>query len=213
MPLCALLVLITVVLTSCNHAIEKIILSTNDCEIVVGETYHLTYSIFPDTAENSGLKWESADETVAVVDEHGIISAISSGQTTITISSSNGIIESCSVTVLQKTAYDSLSDEEKTFVDCLLKYASSFKNPASISIRAIMDMSLGVDGSAYFVDISAQNGFGGNTVSTFLLCDDAKVEGFPEYSNGIFDIGSLPLTNDDDFDLQLINDAIQEELS
>lgn len=79
--------------------VTGIVLSTNSCEIVEGETFQLSYTLFPANASDYGLDWKSADETVASVDESGRIKAIAPGQTTISISNTEGFIATCSTTV------------------------------------------------------------------------------------------------------------------
>jgi len=79
--------------------ITNIILSTNTCEVVEGQDYVLNYTLYPNNASNYGLEWKSADEKVATVDGTGTIKGISPGQTTVSVSTFEGIVMTCSVTV------------------------------------------------------------------------------------------------------------------
>lgn len=66
--------------------VTDIVLSTNSTELVVDEKFQLNYTLFPDNASDYGIKWKSADENVAVIDEDGSVLAISPGQTTLSAS-------------------------------------------------------------------------------------------------------------------------------
>lgn len=64
-----------------------------------GEKTHLISS-FPDAAENKKTTWKSSDESVAKVDEQGLVTAISEGQASITaISDDQNKTASCQVVV------------------------------------------------------------------------------------------------------------------
>ena len=78
--------------------VTSIVLSTNACEIAEGESFQLSYTLFPENASDYGLNWKSADPNVATVSD-GNISAVGVGQTTISISNTDGFIATCSVTV------------------------------------------------------------------------------------------------------------------
>ena len=182
--------------------ITSIVLSTNSCELTEDETYKLEYTLFPEGVKDEGLVWKSANAAVAEVDQFGIIKALSAGQTTITLSTPEGVVATCAVTVNLKPAYDRLEQHEKAFVDTCLKHINQFKNPDSLVIKAIEDN----DGS-WIVKYSAQNGFGGNTVSIKYLSEDS---GFWDWE----DLGlslNMTITPDDSFDIDLINQAINEK--
>ncbi|MDE6297142.1 MAG: leucine-rich repeat protein, partial [Muribaculaceae bacterium] len=56
----------------------------------VGQTAQLTASVTPADASNPALMWISADPEVASVDQNGLVTFISGGATTITVSSTDG---------------------------------------------------------------------------------------------------------------------------
>lgn len=180
----------------------NIVLSTNTTSMQEGETFTLSYSLFPDNASDYGINWRSADESVAAVNAAGEIYALKAGQTTISASNSDGIMATCSVTVELKAAYERLSDGDKEFVDCALKYIGSFKNPDSVVIRAI-------EGKKGFwtVKVSAQNGFGGTNTTVYFLTDTV---GFWNYES--FDLDTdVEIKPDLSFNIDLINEAIADK--
>ena len=64
----------------------------------IGESGTLTATVLPNNATDKSVTWTSSDQSVAMV-EDGKVTAIESGTTTITATTSNGKTASCSVTV------------------------------------------------------------------------------------------------------------------
>lgn len=95
----------------------NIVLSTNTYEITEGEETTISYTLFPSNANDYGLEWKSADDTVATVNESGCIKAVAPGQTTISVSNTEGLFATCSVTVKKAlpnfvTLYSKWSNEK-----------------------------------------------------------------------------------------------------
>lgn len=181
--------------------ITGVVLSTNSIELTVEEELQLHYTLFPENASDYGMIWKSADTSVAVVDDKGNVRAKHHGQTTISVSNENGIMATCSVTVIQKPAYERLTDKEKKFVDCVLKHIDIFKNPDSVVVKEIEKG--GVSGSIdWTVNLSAMNGFGGITNEVYYLGED---RGFwePIFETEVY----FP---DENYNIDLINEAIND---
>ncbi|MBR6878187.1 MAG: choice-of-anchor J domain-containing protein [Bacteroidales bacterium] len=62
-------------------------ITAEDVTMVNGETAIISYAVTPDNATDASVTFTSADETIATVDENGIVSGMSAGETTITIAS------------------------------------------------------------------------------------------------------------------------------
>ena len=83
-----------------------------------GESTQLVATVLPEDATNKAVNWTSSDETVAVVDEQGIVTAISIGKASITATTTDGtnLSSTCVVTVRadlsQYDNYLSLNDVE-----------------------------------------------------------------------------------------------------
>lgn len=69
--------------------IEQITLAQTEITMKPGETYQVEYTISPQEAEGE-LKWESSDEFVAQVDDKGCITALESGDCTVTVNADSG---------------------------------------------------------------------------------------------------------------------------
>lgn len=80
--------------------VESIEISGIDkTDLAVKETLRTKVSISPSDAEDKTITWTSSDESVATVDEYGIVTAVGGGEATITASSSNDVESSFDVHV------------------------------------------------------------------------------------------------------------------
>ncbi len=183
--------------------ITGIVLATDEKTIKVDETFKIDYTLFPENASNYGLSWKSADNTVASVDSEGYVTGVSEGQTSVTLYNDEGLMTTCKIVVEPKSAYEQLSEKEKSFVDLCLQKLGKFKNPDSIVIKGLYNR--GKD--EWTVKISAQNSFGGNTTEVYFL---DKGLGFYNYKMAGID-KKLTIKPDSSFNIDLINDAIKEK--
>ncbi|MDE5685599.1 MAG: Ig-like domain-containing protein [Paramuribaculum sp.] len=86
-------------------------LSQSEIKLTAGQTAQVTATV-ENAADDSLIEWESADETVATVDQNGEITAVNPGTTTIT-AKCNDASASCEVTVVPPTTI-ALSQNELT---------------------------------------------------------------------------------------------------
>ena len=71
-------------------AVEKIELDQEELAMLPTDEIILVATITPDDASDKGIKWTSSDESVAIVDNIGKVSARSIGSTTITATTTDG---------------------------------------------------------------------------------------------------------------------------
>lgn len=64
-----------------------------------GDICQLTAMIIPDWADDITAVWSSDDESVAIVDENGLVTAVGEGSCKITAASVNGRSDACAITV------------------------------------------------------------------------------------------------------------------
>lgn len=74
-----------------------VVVERND--LAIGESVKTTVTILPENADYKIVSWVSSDETVAMINEKGIISAVGDGITTITASLGNGLSSSFDIHV------------------------------------------------------------------------------------------------------------------
>lgn len=122
--------------------ISSISLNKNETNIKVGNQETLEAQINPtNTTQSKQLTWESSNKSVATVDENGKISALSVGETTISVSSVNGKTASCVVTVytIDKSRLQALVEKSETLVNSNL-YVSSTVDALNDSIGSSNDV-------------------------------------------------------------------------
>ena len=83
---------------------KSLTLSEHNVTINVGdENKILDAVIMPEFAYDNKVAWKSSDESIVKVSENGILTAVSNGNATITVSSEDGILtDECKVTVTDK---------------------------------------------------------------------------------------------------------------
>ena len=89
--------------TVVDNVIEAsgIMLDRSEATLTEGETLTLTATVDPETTTDKTLTWSSSNESVAKV-EAGLVTALKSGTSIITVSTSNGKTATCEVTVKAK---------------------------------------------------------------------------------------------------------------
>ena len=82
--------------------VESISLDKSNLQMYVGKTATLVATVSPSNANNQALTWTSSNPDVATVNESGVITALTEGNTTITASSVDGNkTATCSVSVAE----------------------------------------------------------------------------------------------------------------
>ena len=78
-------------------------LNKSETTLTVGGTAQLTATITPTNATNQNVTWESSNPSVATVDESGKVTAVASGEATITVTTEDGS-KTATCTVIVHTA-------------------------------------------------------------------------------------------------------------
>ncbi len=78
--------------------VESVTLDNNSLTLTEGDTGSLNASVNPDNATDKTVVWTSSDESVATVDQNGVVTAVAPGSAVIT-ASAGGKSDSCEVTV------------------------------------------------------------------------------------------------------------------
>ncbi len=79
--------------------VTRIDIEENSITLDNGEQANIVTNIVPANASNKTLTWTSSNSNVASVDQDGVVHAISPGNATITVESSNGVTNAITVTV------------------------------------------------------------------------------------------------------------------
>lgn len=65
-------------------------LDKTELELTVNDTAKLTATVTPANADNAKVSWTSSDETVAIVDKNGNVTAVGAGTATVTVTTEDG---------------------------------------------------------------------------------------------------------------------------
>ena len=81
-------------------AVTGVSLDKTSLTVKVGKTASLIATVKPENASDKAVTWTSDDETIATVDNSGLVTAVSPGTVTITVTTADGgFFDSCIVTV------------------------------------------------------------------------------------------------------------------
>ena len=88
-----------------THYVSSVELNRTVLELNKGQTETLTATVLPENATVKKLNWSSSDESIATVDENGVVTGVSEGTATITVTTTDGtgLSDSCTVTVVEET--------------------------------------------------------------------------------------------------------------
>lgn len=110
--------------------IEKISLNMNNAEVEEGKTLQLKAVIQPEDAIDQTLQWTSSDNTVALVNQQGLVSALKKGEAKIYVTSvATGIKDSCLITV----RYIDVSEVQLSHQEAEMKVRETFTLKATVS--------------------------------------------------------------------------------
>ena len=94
--------------------VESITLSETEKTIQAGKTFQLTATSTPENATNTDFVWTSSDESIATVDNSGVVTTKKDGKVEITVSTSNQKVKaSCAVNVATPVTGIMLDWDEK----------------------------------------------------------------------------------------------------
>lgn len=80
--------------------VTEVVLNAADITLNVEDTFKLEATVNPDNATDKTITWTSSDNTIATVDEEGLVTAIAEGEAIITATANNEVTGNCNVTVL-----------------------------------------------------------------------------------------------------------------
>ncbi|MCE2617272.1 Ig-like domain-containing protein [Bacteroidaceae bacterium 14-104] len=105
---------------TCNVAVtvpvEGVSLSQTSLSMITGETIQLTETINPSDASNTKVTWSSSDDSVASVNDKGLVTAVKVGTVVISVTTDDGNkVASCTVAVKksENVGYDPYGDAQK----------------------------------------------------------------------------------------------------
>ncbi|MBQ9841118.1 MAG: cell wall-binding repeat-containing protein [Erysipelotrichaceae bacterium] len=124
--------------------IESISLSYMNKDLAVGHTFELGVTFYPkNTTDSKALVWTSSNESVATVDENGIVTGVSLGEAVITATALNGSSDSCTVVVgnaiesvsFEKDVYDVIRSRENLQIKLIYNPSDNIAESVKIEVE------------------------------------------------------------------------------
>ena len=85
-------------------AVEGVQLSVQEISLEEGDSRSLIAALVPSNATERRVKYASADESIATVDKNGVVTAVSEGQTLVTVTSEDGGFSASAMIAVRKAA-------------------------------------------------------------------------------------------------------------
>jgi len=159
---------------------------TSTTRLPVGESYALTPVAVEDIVYYQPFKltYTSSDETVATVNEKGVVTALKEGEVTITAKAENGEEKTADITVVPAVdgaAYDLFYEETDPDVNGNHLY-KEYELPETVALDAVQGdkyrVTLGIDAIYYVGNVEMYLGLV-NASDTLIGHNDWKCESFP----------------------------------
>ncbi|MBE6950432.1 MAG: hypothetical protein E7451_03755 [Ruminococcaceae bacterium] len=137
--------------------VNGIILNKTAGRVAVGDTAQLIGAARPSNALDTSLSWSSSDETIATVDETGLVTGVAPGKATITVKSNQtGVTNQCVITVLELTGPQSTAYTISAKMDSLIQFnpalpAQTAEVVTSMSGGSTIKAMTAGDGCIYFI--------------------------------------------------------------
>ena len=172
--------------TSCRitvlQPVTSILLDRSSLSLDSADNYQLSAYIYPSTASNKNVVWESSDPSVATIDDNGMVTALKKGTTKITVKATDGsnVTGSCTVTVRNTTyvcdAVDKIESQHNYENECSDSWIYTIEGAECIEVG--FDERTAVEsGFDYIYIFSADDTMVGKYTGTELAGKTIRIEG------------------------------------
>jgi uncharacterized repeat protein (TIGR03806 family) len=96
----------TVTVTAAPIDVTGVSVSPNAVNLVEGEQQQLNESVNPSNADDTSVSWASSNTNIATVDQNGVVTAVSEGSATITVTTNDGGFEASSTVTVTAAPID-----------------------------------------------------------------------------------------------------------
>ena len=172
--------------TSCRitvlQPVTSISLDRSSISLDSADNYQFSAYIYPSTASNKNVVWESSDPSVATVDDNGMVTALKKGTAKITVKAMDGsnVSASCTVTVKNTTyvcdTVDKIESQHNYENECSDSWIYTIEGAECIEVG--FDERTAVEsGFDYIYIFSADDTMVGQYTGTDLAGKTIRIEG------------------------------------
>jgi len=118
---------------------SEITLDRENVNIISGDSIQLAATVLPEDTADKTVTWTSSDDSIATVDQTGLVTGVKPGTATITATTINGLTAECSVEVLDDNINiygSSLTLEGKIGINFYLEIDEDGVNDFTVVMRA-----------------------------------------------------------------------------
>ena len=162
--------------------VTSISLDRSSISLDSADNYQLSAYIYPSTASNKNVVWESSDPSVATIDDNGMVTALKKGTTKITVKATDGsnVSDSCTVTVKNTTyvcdTVDKIESQHNYENECSDSWIYTIEGAECIEVG--FDERTAVEsGFDYIYIFSADDTMVGKYTGTDLAGKTIRIEG------------------------------------
>ena len=162
--------------------VTSISLDRSSISLDSADNYQLSAYIYPSTASNKDVVWESSDPSVATVDDNGMVTALKKGTAKITVKAMDGsnVSASCTVTVKNTTyvcdTVDKIESQHNYENECSDSWIYTIEGAECIEVG--FDERTAVEsGFDYIYIFSADDTMVGQYTGTELAGKTIRIEG------------------------------------
>ena len=139
-----------------NIPVASVALDQEELSLFAGENETVIASVLPLVASNQKVTWTSSDDTVATVDENGVVTAVSAGAAVITVTTEDGsLTASCTVTVAPKPSSGSSDRDDSSSTPSYPVTAPDKADNGSVSVSP----KNAIQGSTVTVKVTPDSGY------------------------------------------------------
>ena len=158
--------------------VASVTLDETSLVLFIGQTHNFVATVLPDEALDKSVTWASADPTVASISEDGELKALKTGETTVTVTTTDGgFTAECAVEVLTPMVYVQSVSLDKSTMEVLLKESGKLVatiTPADATVKDLVWTSANPEVAEVTVDGQVVPKSVGQTVVTVTTVEGGK---------------------------------------
>ena len=153
---------------------DSIILNSTSMELSPGDTGTITWSLTPSGAYEGDITFRSSDTGVATVNSSGVVTAVSRGTATITVSSGNVSAE-CTVTVKGEEHVVQVVGRNSSGVLTTQQRTVTAGDVITISVPDVERYGYAFTGWTSSVSVDYESGYGSDDIRTAFIMPDSDL--------------------------------------